>query len=52
MQNCGHTPYVEDPKRFVCNILDFLDNRRILVLTIKKIMRIHKIKLQDKSNDL
>ncbi|MDH3735549.1 MAG: alpha/beta hydrolase [Nitrosopumilus sp.] len=44
MQNCGHTPYVEDPKRFADNILDFLDNR-VLVLCMKKFMRKHKIRL-------
>jgi 2-hydroxy-6-oxonona-2,4-dienedioate hydrolase len=40
MQNCGHTPFVEDPKRFADSIFRFLDGRRgALVLTMKKFMR-------------
>lgn len=26
MDNCGHTPYVDDPRRFTKLVLDFLDN--------------------------
>src|SRR3989304_4886524 len=26
MDNCGHTPYVDDPKRFAKLVLDFLEN--------------------------
>ena len=45
MQNCGHTPYVEDPKRFADNVLDFLDNRGVLVMIMKKIMRRYRNRL-------
>ena len=45
MQNCGHTPYVEDPKRFADNVLDFLDNRGVLVMIMKKFMRRYKNRL-------
>ena len=45
MQNCGHTPYVEDPKRFADNMLDFLDGRREIILIMKKFMRRYKIRL-------
>ncbi|MDH3779815.1 MAG: alpha/beta hydrolase [Nitrosopumilus sp.] len=38
MQNCGHTPYVEDPERFSDCVLDFLDNRGVLVMIMKKLM--------------
>jgi pimeloyl-ACP methyl ester carboxylesterase len=45
MQNCGHTPFVDDPKGFADSILGFLDGRRgILVLTMKKFMRRYKIR--------
>ncbi len=39
MQNCGHTPYVEDPKKFAGHILDFLEKRGTLVMIMKKFMR-------------
>jgi len=38
MQNCGHTPYVEDPKRFTDSVLDFLDNRGVFVMIMKRFM--------------
>jgi 2-hydroxy-6-oxonona-2,4-dienedioate hydrolase len=38
MQNCGHTPYVEDPKRFADNVLDFLDAQKSSIMIMKKFM--------------
>jgi len=45
MQNCGHTPYVEDPKRFADSVLDFLENKGVRVMIMKKYMRRFKIRL-------
>jgi pimeloyl-ACP methyl ester carboxylesterase len=45
MPNCGHTPYVEDPKRFADSVLDFLDNRGVLVMIMKKFMRRYRNRL-------
>jgi len=39
MNDCGHTPYIEDPKRFAGNVLDFLEKRGTLVMIMKKFMR-------------
>ena len=39
MNDCGHTPYVEDPKRFAGHVLDFLEKRGTLVMMVKKFMR-------------
>ena len=36
MNDCGHTPYVEDPSKFADNILDFVGSRRGEIFKIMK----------------
>ena len=44
MENCGHTPYTEDPRRFVDNVVGFIDHKDGLVFNIETLLgRFYKI---------
>ena len=44
MQNCGHTPYIEEPRRFVDNVVEFIDRKEGLGLNVKTFLsRLYKI---------